>query len=58
MSNTPVETSLETKLSVASHLSNLPSIRTEALTLNVISLSVGVNRENRDFLRRLRRRCG
>src|SRR5580698_7875863 len=38
MSKTPVETSVEVNFIVASHLSNLPAIATEAFTLNPIEL--------------------
>src|SRR5579871_6235525 len=42
MSKTAVESSGEVNVRVASHLSNLPTIATEALTLNFIELSTGV----------------
>src|SRR6516164_888138 len=42
MSSTPVDTSGDLKVSEASHLSNLPSIATEASTSNLIALSTGV----------------
>src|SRR5215831_1268517 len=42
MSKTPVETSGEVNFRVASHLSKLPSIATEAFTKNLIVLTRGV----------------
>src|SRR5579863_3716702 len=42
MSRTPDSGSVDGKVSVASHLSNLPSIATEAFTKNLTSLSSGV----------------
>src|SRR5215472_12283276 len=42
MSNTPLDTSGDVKVSVASHLSNLPVIATDASTSNLIELSTGV----------------
>src|SRR6516162_4107533 len=42
MSKTPVDTSGDLKVSEASHLSNLPSIATDASTSNLIELSTGV----------------
>src|ERR1700758_2551884 len=41
MSRTPVVTSGEVKVRVASHLSKVPSIATEAFTLNLIVLCGG-----------------
>src|ERR1700722_16665504 len=40
MSKTPVVTSADVNVSVASHLSNLPAMATEAFTLNPIELLV------------------
>src|SRR5215468_947611 len=42
MSKTPVDTSGDLKVREASHLSNLPSIATDASTSNLIELSTGV----------------
>jgi|HubBroStandDraft_6_1064221.scaffolds.fasta_scaffold147636_1 hypothetical protein len=42
MSSMPDVTSVDEKVSVASHLLNLPSMATEALTKNLTSLSSGV----------------
>src|SRR5271168_1296741 len=42
MSSMPEVTSVEGKVSVASHLLNLPSMATEAFTKNLTSLSSGV----------------
>src|SRR5271166_1209710 len=42
MSSTPEVTSVDGKVSVASHLLNLPSMATEAFTKNLTSLSSGV----------------
>src|SRR5271157_5906249 len=42
MSMTPVVTSVDGNVSVASHLLNLPSMATEAFTKNLMSLSSGV----------------
>ncbi len=42
MSSTAEVTSVDGKVSVASHLLNLPSIATEAFTKNLTSLSSGV----------------
>src|SRR6202040_369766 len=42
MSSTPVSTSGDVKVRVASHLSKVPFIATDASTSNLIELSVGV----------------
>src|SRR5215472_3436991 len=42
MSKTPVDTSGDLKVREASHLSNLPSIATDASTSNLMELSTGV----------------
>src|SRR5580693_7433625 len=42
MSSTPDSASVDEKVSVASHLLNLPSMATEAFTKNLTSLSSGV----------------
>src|SRR6516162_10568935 len=42
MSNTPLDTSADVKVSEASHLSNVPLIATDASTSKVIALSTGV----------------
>src|SRR6516165_9957644 len=42
ISRTPVDTSGDLKVREASHLSNLPSIATDASTSNLIELSTGV----------------
>src|ERR1700741_1719830 len=42
MSNTPVESSGDVNVRVASHLSNLPTMATDASTSNLIVLSTGV----------------
>jgi hypothetical protein len=41
-SKTPVETSVEVKVSVASHWSNLPSMEIDALTAKCMELPSGV----------------
>ena len=42
MSKTPVDTSVELNVSVASHFSKVPLIATEASTSNLTELSTGV----------------
>ncbi len=48
MSSTPVDRSAEVKISVASHLSNVPAMDTDDSTSNLIELSCLGNSENRD----------